>query len=225
MHSQIEQIKRVKKISFAAIDSHEFPQSVCEIVSTDLYGRYKEPKNKGINDLHMGTINDHNICYTCSNTMYECPGHFGHINLTEAIYNPMFFNTVFKLLNIICSSCSRILMPIQTITSIAKMYYNIKTSHYICRHCSFDQSHSKYIKDGMILLNHNLLTHEKTKFYARQTLLILQKMEPQDIYQLGIDPHTSHPKNFLFVKFPVVPPCIRPCINFGCNLRSEDDIV
>lgn len=65
----------------------------------------------------------------------------------------------------------------------------------------------------------------KTKFYAEDALKILNRLTPNDIKLIGMNPKTCHPSWLIFQIFPVVPPCVRPCINFGCNLRSEDDIV
>ena len=40
--------------------------------------------------------------------MYECPGHFGHIELKKPVYHIGFIDIVKKILQCICFSCSRL---------------------------------------------------------------------------------------------------------------------
>lgn len=365
-------ISRVHKISFSPINPEEFRKySVCEVTSSDLYDKNKEPKYDGINDPRMGTINTNICCDTCKQEMSECPGHFGHVELATPVYNPLYISKVVIILNIVCSNCSRLLIEPTNLKTLQKtkkdnkisLLYKINSMKQTvkCSHCNFVQSNIRYVKDGMLITkitmnskpiksalhnkaspkpshippitksshispappppqiklmiasmtasmkalsapvlvpsstplsikssptasisstkssltnnncttmkhnnrddinnnhhhnhqNHNNNSHKhnnnrndinnnnhhhnhtnnahkhnnKIKFYAENALKILKKIPPDDIKLIGMDSNTCHPSWLIFEVFPVVPPCVRPCINFGCNLRSEDDIV
>lgn len=36
---------------------------------------------------------------------FQCPGHFGHIDLAVPVYNPLVFSVLFKLLRTTCLNC------------------------------------------------------------------------------------------------------------------------
>ena len=46
-------------------------------------------------------------CPTCGLSQTECPGHFGHIELNVPCYNPILFDTMFKLLRLKCFNCHK----------------------------------------------------------------------------------------------------------------------
>lgn len=45
------------------------------------------PREKGLNDPHLGTIDRNFKCATCEESMTECPGHFGVIKLAVPVYH------------------------------------------------------------------------------------------------------------------------------------------
>merc|ERR1712227_1100834 len=54
----------------------------------------------------MGLYNEKiKQCNTCSLNYKNCPGHTGHIELAEIVYNPLFFTTCLNILNIKCFNC------------------------------------------------------------------------------------------------------------------------
>ncbi|KAL6045208.1 DNA-directed RNA polymerase II subunit RPB1 [Balamuthia mandrillaris] len=67
------------------------------------------PKIKGLLDPRMGTVDRHIKCQTCSGSMAECPGHFGHLDLAKPMYNIGFLKTVVKVLRCVCFHCSKLL--------------------------------------------------------------------------------------------------------------------
>ena len=46
------------------------------------------PKLGGLMDPRMGTIDRNFKCQTCGESMSECPGHFGHIELARPVFHP-----------------------------------------------------------------------------------------------------------------------------------------
>lgn len=55
------------------------------------------PKQGGLLDPRMGTIDRNFKCQTCAEGMSECPGHFGHIELAKPVFH---IGKVFYISNI-----------------------------------------------------------------------------------------------------------------------------
>ena len=47
----------------------------------------QKPRERGLNDPHLGTIDRSLKCATCDEGMSECPGHFGHIELAIPVFH------------------------------------------------------------------------------------------------------------------------------------------
>lgn len=45
------------------------------------------PREHGLNDPKLGTIDRAFQCGTCGEDMQECPGHFGHIELAVPVFH------------------------------------------------------------------------------------------------------------------------------------------
>jgi len=62
--------------------------SVAKIEFPELYDEgTQKPRNGGLLDPRMGTIDRNYKCQTCGEGMAECPGHFGHIELAKPVYH------------------------------------------------------------------------------------------------------------------------------------------
>jgi DNA-directed RNA polymerase II subunit RPB1 len=44
-------------------------------------------KPGGLLDARMGTVDRNFKCQTCGENMTDCPGHFGHIELSKPVYH------------------------------------------------------------------------------------------------------------------------------------------
>lgn len=49
-------------------------------------------------------------CATCRLQSFECPGHFGHIELPAPVFHPLFMNNMYNLLRATCMFCHRFKM-------------------------------------------------------------------------------------------------------------------
>eukprot|EP00468_Gymnochlora_sp_CCMP2014_P009815 CAMPEP_0167763390 /NCGR_PEP_ID=MMETSP0110_2-20121227/13339_1 /TAXON_ID=629695 /ORGANISM="Gymnochlora sp., Strain CCMP2014" /LENGTH=1805 /DNA_ID=CAMNT_0007650455 /DNA_START=17 /DNA_END=5434 /DNA_ORIENTATION=+ len=102
--------KRVKKVQFGVFKPEDIrAMSVCEVKHpiTEENGR---PKENGLLDLRMGTTNRGYFCGTCSMSMDECPGHFGHIELAAPVLHVGFLTRTLQILRCVCFHCSRLLI-------------------------------------------------------------------------------------------------------------------
>lgn len=55
--------------------------------------------------MKNNNVNDYFSCATCSQDHFNCPGHFGHIEVPIPAYNPMFFDNLYALLRAKCAYC------------------------------------------------------------------------------------------------------------------------
>ena len=79
--------------------------SVKEITKSQVFDRLLNPIQGGLYDLALGPLDKNDICLTCNMDYFQCPGHFGHVNLALPVYNPVFFKELIKLLRASCLSC------------------------------------------------------------------------------------------------------------------------
>ena len=47
--------------------------------------------------LMLGPTERDDACATCGQSQLHCPGHMGHIELPLTVFNPVFFNTLYKV--------------------------------------------------------------------------------------------------------------------------------
>ena len=100
----------VTGVQFGLVNPDEIRRgSVVEVTQPEPYEGNK-PKQKGLFDLRMGTIEFGRTCATCGNKSALCPGHFGHIELGLPVYYFHHLLTVLKLLRSVCYHCSKLLV-------------------------------------------------------------------------------------------------------------------
>jgi len=104
-------IQTVREIQFGLMSPDEIKaMSVCHIVYPETMDETRtKPRDGGLNDPHLGTIDRQFRCKTCGETPNECPGHFGHIELARPVFHPGFIKRVKKLLEMVCHNCSKVL--------------------------------------------------------------------------------------------------------------------
>lgn len=62
--------------------------SVCHIEYPETMDEQRmRPREKGLNDPKLGSIDRSVACGTCGEDMLECPGHFGHIELATPVFH------------------------------------------------------------------------------------------------------------------------------------------
>ena len=84
--------------------------SAVEITSTDL-NKHGIVEQHGVNSAKMGPSSRQVICSTCGCTLTDCPGHMGMISLAAPVVNIEFIKMAEKILNCVCSCCSKLLIP------------------------------------------------------------------------------------------------------------------
>jgi DNA-directed RNA polymerase subunit A' len=235
-----ESIKNLGAIKFSVWSPIEIRKfSVAEITAPETYDEDGMPVQGGLMDNRLGTLEPGQKCITCGNTSAKCPGHFGHIELAEAVLHIAFVDDIHKLLLTTCRSCNRIKLENEELGSYreirnAKASYavitldNIKDEIIekskkikICPHCQKEQYDLIFTKPTIFV--------EKTDVGENRLLPItirerLSNITDDDLKLLGYDPSTARPEWFVLQVLPVPPVTVRPSIILETGIRSEDDL-
>ncbi|KAE8693465.1 DNA-directed RNA polymerase II subunit RPB1 [Hibiscus syriacus] len=103
------EVAKVRMVQFGILSPDEIRQmSVVHIEHSETTERGK-PKVGGLSDPRLGTIDRKLKCETCTATMAECPGHFGHLELAKPMFHIGFIKTVLSIMRCVCFNCSKIL--------------------------------------------------------------------------------------------------------------------
>ena len=84
-----------------------------ELVSDKGYEQpNRVPVVGGVVDRRLGVSDKLNVCSTCGSRMHDCPGHYGYIKLELPIFHIGYLKPTLSVLQSICKSCSRVLLPL-----------------------------------------------------------------------------------------------------------------
>ncbi|KAG4097968.1 beta and beta-prime subunits of DNA dependent RNA-polymerase [Neocallimastix lanati (nom. inval.)] len=99
-------LKKVSSVSFSFYTSDEIRKlSVKQITNPVTLDNLGHPTTGGLYDLALGPYEREDSCHTCGLGYFECPGHFGHIELPVPLYNTIVFKTLYKLMQSLCFCC------------------------------------------------------------------------------------------------------------------------
>ncbi|QDS70780.1 hypothetical protein FKW77_004122 [Venturia effusa] len=103
-------IKRVEEIQFGLFSPEEVKKfSIGEILYPEVMDEQKQkPRAQGLGDPRLGSIDRAFQCATCNESMQECPGHFGHIELSTPVFHVGFIRKIQKVLETVCNKCGKI---------------------------------------------------------------------------------------------------------------------
>ncbi|KAK3310240.1 DNA-directed RNA polymerase II subunit RPB1 [Chaetomium strumarium] len=104
-------IRTIKEIQFGLLSPEEIKgMSVCHILYPETMDETRtKPRDGGLNDPLLGSVDRQFKCKTCGENMSECPGHFGHIELARPVFHPGFIRRTKKLLEVVCHNCGKVL--------------------------------------------------------------------------------------------------------------------
>lgn len=200
------------------------------------------PKKNGpgsVYDPRMGVI-DESMCETCGEKHKSCPGHFGHIELAEPFVNPVYERHIVNMLRCMCMSCCRLkltldslehrgVMVLRGVSRFKKIMVETKTMR-VCGHedCGAQTPEIKYVQqDGSIF---KVFVEKKgtgkverpVPLFASEILRTFDNITDDEVRLMGFDPSIAHPRNFIFLYLPVMPPCARPYVNKDLTICDDD---
>ncbi|MCJ1449257.1 MAG: DNA-directed RNA polymerase II subunit rpb1 [Stictis urceolatum] len=105
-------LRSIQEVQFGLLSPEEIKNmSVAHIEYPETYDDQKSrPRERGLNDPKLGSIDKSLKCATCDEGMTECPGHFGHIELVTPVFHIGFMTKIKKLLETVCHNCGKILV-------------------------------------------------------------------------------------------------------------------
>ena len=98
--------RSMKEMSEVEVVNRELYES--NIDGTSLSSR---PMAYGVLDRRMGMSIKKARCDTCGLELADCVGHFGHVQLALPVFHVGYFKKTMTVLQCICKTCSRVLLP------------------------------------------------------------------------------------------------------------------
>lgn len=88
-HDPSMPVKTIQEIQFGLFSPEEIKSmSVCHIEYPETMDEARQaPRDKGLNDPKLGSIDRGVSCGSCGEEAADCPGHFGHIELATPVYH------------------------------------------------------------------------------------------------------------------------------------------
>jgi DNA-directed RNA polymerase II subunit RPB1 len=214
----------VDHVQFGILSNDEITKlSVVNITAHDIYDK-GIPRQNGLGDLRLGTIDRQFTCQTCHQGPLHCPGHFGHIELAMPVYHILYMKSLAKVLQCICFECNRIIINCEKAAlkpSIqSRNVYEICKGKSKCVHC-------EAVKRKIIIEKYEIFSideESKTKLYPHDIESYINKIDRNDLKLLGFFTEHSHPANFIIKNLLVPPPHVRPSVVMDASLRSQDDL-
>ena len=105
-------VKSVKRIQFGILSPEEIRRSSVTEGGIRFSETYEggRPKLGGLMDPRQGVVDRASRCQTCAGNMTECPGHFGHLDLSKPVFHPGYLTKSMKILRCVCFYCSKLLV-------------------------------------------------------------------------------------------------------------------
>ncbi|KAF5837019.1 DNA-dependent RNA polymerase II largest subunit [Dunaliella salina] len=237
-------IKRVKAVQFSVWDPDEIRRySVAKIETSDTYEKGL-PKMGGLSDLRMGTMDKGGVvCTTDGNSMIDCPGYFGHIELAKPMYHPGFIKTVIRVLRCVSYSTSKLLVDkadpkyqqgasIRSPEGRLRYFVSICNSKRIDEATGAPQPAYKYENMKIICEFAKPKNEEeqpdqgerKQELSAERAYEILRRISDEDCQALGFNTKWVRPDWMIITALPVPPPPVRPSVMMDSSARCEDDL-
>ena len=179
----------------------------------------------------MGTTDRDARCGTCWCDAIECPGHFGHIALSQPVYHPGYVTNVLKVLRCICSHCGRLRLSteerkvIGLITRAPTRFRKVMDACKTKKSCEIDKTTNlgcgrhqpHYSKQGLGIIQTDPggignTMDTKGNFRAEDARSLLARIPEEDIKLMGMNPKESRPEWMIIKVLPVGPPPIRPSV-------------
>ena len=232
-------------IQFSILSPEEIRKgSVAEITSRDTYVNNK-PVIGGLFDPRMGVLEPGLICPTDGLDYMQCPGYFGHINLSRPVFYIQYLNTIIKLLRCTCFKCSKLLINKQKYKYFMKMSPDERWNHIFSiaskiKRCGEDtedgcnsKQPNKIKKEGLATIIAEWVDNEAAedenskislKLTPERVIKSFKRISDEDVNFMGFSSVWSRPEWMVCQALAVPPPAVRPSVKHDSQQRSEDDI-
>lgn len=222
-------IKKIGSVEFNFLDPETVRKmSSIEIKTPETYDKDGYPMEGGLMDPHLGVINPGIKCKTCGQTMKNCSGHFGHLELERPVIHSEFGRRIELLMNATCKDCGHLLINEEQVKKLSDAAHG-KVVDYTkrillkaksakkCPHCSAAVHKTQLDKPTNFYYN-------KERIYPTQIREWVEKIPEPHLKLLGYDSARIKPEWFILTSLQVPPITIRPSITLESGIKSEDDL-
>ena len=222
-------LKKIGSIEFNMLSPEIVRKmSAVEIKTPETYDKDGFPMESGLMDPHLGVINPGIRCKTCGQTMRNCPGHFGHLELERPVMHSEFGKKIEYLLHATCKDCGRIMLSEEQITKLKeenKGKIKDLTKKIILRTRQIKKCpHCNSSKGKITLDKPTNFYYNKERIYPTQLREWVEKIPQDELALLGYDTERIKPEWFVMTVMQVPPITIRPSISLEGGIKSEDDL-
>lgn len=215
--------------------------SVVEVTTDKTYQSSQAVAN-GVFDSRFGVIENGKICPTCKQSNQHCPGHFGHIRLARPVYLYQFFDAAEKLANVICLTCSKLLVTdaaLESVTSTGMARFKDVRDlmpagpkrPQACEHCK-SPTFKKIAKvvgraatlEGQAWDRQGVPPETPLPLQIELVLRAFRRITDLDCSRLGFNPKYARPEWMICTVLAVPPLTVRPSVVMDDNQRMEDDL-
>ena len=92
--------------------------SVLPVVNPNVFDKSGKPLTDGVYDIHLGPTEHDQPCPICGQHQWNCPGHFGHIQLSMPVYHPLYVKQLGRFLSGFCTNCNCFRLPKQIMINV-----------------------------------------------------------------------------------------------------------
>jgi len=214
---------------------------------SELYAS-SDPKKNGLMSPELGVTDNHQLCATCGFGKLNCPGHFGHLKLSQCLFHDGFLGLVKDILSIICLKCSKLLLPKKErelmelmvkdakyprlrVNLIKKLISNVQ---YCANGCGEPVKNIKKEnkKTSLIIglvaeskhVDEGKVILVKEKLNATYCKGVLEEISLSDQRLMGINTEFMNPSMLIYDIFTIPPIAIRPSsrVQDLDNLKEDD---
>ncbi|MAE21590.1 MAG: hypothetical protein CMK92_04090 [Pseudomonas sp.] len=225
---------RIEGVQWGAISAEEIiDRSVIKVTEATV-NRSGVPITNGPNDLRLGTDDRQQVCGYCGHGIAKCPGHMAYVDLPLPVVNVAYRAHLLALLHCYCYVCSRPLvakdtpryhqlMPMDPSARVGVVKKWIRDSHakrggVSCPHEECGAQQPVYVEVGTTIQTNFRITEygpDTPQFTPTDMYTMLSVIDDDDLRLFGYSPEHSHPRNWMWRVFPVMPPIIRPASKTG----------
>lgn len=220
----------INKVDFYILGSEEnYIDSAVNVTNKELF-KGEIPVSNGLYDPNMGTTEYRIKCSYCLKIKASDPGHFGSIDLSYPVKNPLFRDNILRWLKVVCFKCGRLLVKKipdvedqKVLVELVKLAKNVEVCphedcgelHPIVSRDKFEQAKFTVEYKGM---------RKKEELFNHEIRDILARVTNDTVLQVR-RPLKSHPKNLMLDIIRVPPNTIRPDIRRQGGARSNNNDV
>lgn len=144
-----------KSINFSTYTKEDIEKiSIMPITSGGVFDHSGIPIKNGVYDLKLGSTENNQICPTCGQNAWNCPGHFAHIKLVKPVYHPFYADTLANLIAGICPVCHNMRVPVEIVDNVTNALKLLDRGQVIDYdifeiHDSSEENESQYSKEDI----------------------------------------------------------------------------